>query len=76
MQRRVECQQKEVRKYAARGSTPIGGALAPDIEKTDVLLLFYDADELEHHRNAYQMVLSVEEAKDYKVGKIYTLQIN
>ncbi len=75
MQRKVECQQREVRTYAARGPTPEDGSVAPDIEKTDVLLLFYDAEELPSHRNAIQVTLTPEEASGYEVGGIYTLTI-
>lgn len=75
MQRKVECQSISQVVTVGRGSTPDGGAIAPDVEKTEVVVLFYDADELASQRNAYPMTLTPEEAKGFKVGKNYTLTI-
>lgn len=75
MKRKVECQGKETRVIVGRGPTPDTGELAPEMEKTEVVMLFYDAEEVESHRNSYQVVLTPAEAKGYKVGEIYTLTI-
>jgi len=75
MKRKVECQSKDERVVVGRGPTPDTGEIAPDLEKAEVVMLFYDADELESHRNAYQIFLTPAEAAKFEVGKIYTLTI-
>lgn len=74
MKREVECQTKDRRVIDGRGSTPDGGELAPELKKIEFVMLFYDVGDYEH-RNAYQMILSPDEAKAYKVGETYTLSI-
>lgn len=76
MKRKVECQGKDVRVISGRGPTPESGEIAPETEKTEVVVLFYDAGELDSHRNSYQVVLTPAEAKAFKVGETYTLTIS
>ena len=75
MKRQVECQDKQVRVIRVRGATPDTGEEAPELDKTEVYTLFYDADSVQGHRNVYPLNLTPEEAKAFKVGKIYTLTI-
>lgn len=75
MKRKVECQGKDERIIVGRGPTPEDGEIAPETEKAEVVMLFYDADELESHRNSYQIVITPAEAKKFEVGETYTLTI-
>ena len=91
MQRQVECQSKVLVRTEGTGATPpfdeanyetIGGmltakpeAVAPDIIKDEVVLLFYDQHP-SAHRNAIQLVLTPEEAAKFEVDKVYTLSIS
>ena len=75
MKRKVECQSKVESVVIGRGSTPESGEIAPDVEKREWVLLFYDADELPSHRNAYQIVLTPDEAAKFEVDNVYTLTI-
>lgn len=74
MKRKVECQIKIETVVAGRGPTPDNGEVAPDVEKHEFSVLFYDVEE-DSHRNAYQIVLTSAEAEMFEIGKTYTLTI-